>query len=262
MILNSDKFGMRPVARLSFIIYSLLFIISPASARDIKALADSAYANEDYVHAAALYRAQIDSLGESSTLYFNLGNCYYRQDSLARAILCYERARLLDPADDDIRFNLDMARTKTVDKVVPGSEMFFVTVYRTLVLSMSIEGWAHLAVLMFLVMLIGVAVYFFAPQLRSKQVGFTVAVIALLIAVFSHIAAVNQRQHIDHRTSAVIMAPSVVIKSTPSQSGTDLFILHEGTHVDIIDDTMREWVNIRLSDGKEGWLHRSEMEII
>ena len=81
-------------------------------------------------------------------------------------------------------------------------------------------------------------------------------------SLFSHIAAVNQRQHIDHRTSAVIMAPSVVIKSTPSQSGTDLFILHEGTHVDIIDDTMREWVNIRLSDGKEGWLHRSEMEII
>lgn len=239
-----------------------LFIPSLAFSRDMKALADSAYAHEDFVHAAALYRAELDSVGESATLYFNLGNCYYRQDSLARAILCYERARLLDPADDDIRFNLDMARARTVDKVVPASEMFFVTVYRSLVLLMGIEGWARLAVVMFVLLLVGVAVYFFAPQLRAKQVGFTLAVVALIVCLFSHIAAVQQRQHIEHRTTAIIMSPSVVIKSTPSTSGTDLFILHEGTHVTIIDDSMLEWLEIRMSDGKEGWLHRSELEII
>lgn len=241
----------------------LLFLLPTfLSARDIKALADSAYAHEDFVHAAALYRSQIDSLGESATLYYNLGNCYYRQDSIARAILCYERARLLDPSDDDIRFNLDMARARTVDKVVPASEMFFVTVYRSMVLLMSIEGWARMAVVMFVLMFCGVAVYLFAPRLRAKQLGFGLAVVALLIGLFSHIAAVQQRQHIEHRDSAVIMAPSVVVKSTPSQSGTDLFILHEGTHVNIIDDTMREWLEIRMSDGKEGWLRRSELEII
>ena len=227
-----------------------------------KAVADSAYVHEDYARAVSIYKAIVSQQGESAQLYFNIGNAYYRMDSIARAVLYYERARLLDPSDDDIRFNLDMARSKTVDKVAPASEMFFVTAFRSLVLSMSISEWAVLAVAAFLLVLLGAAAWLFAPQLRAKQAGFTLAVVALLVCVFSHVAVSQQRRHINHRTSAVIMAPSVVVKSTPSASGTDLFILHEGTHVDITDDTMREWMEVRMSDGKQGWLQRADVEII
>jgi len=227
-----------------------------------KAMADSAYTHERYDEAAQIYRQLTDSLGESAQLYFNLGNCYYRQDSIARAILYYERARLLDPSDDDVRVNLEMARAKTVDKVVPASEMFFVSAFRSLVLSLSITEWAILAIAMFVLALIAFCVYLFAPNLLAKKIGFTVAVLALLLCVFANIAAFQQREHIEHRTGAVVMAPSAVVKSTPSDSGTDLFILHEGTHVDIIDDTMNEWVEIHMSDGKEGWLNRGDIEII
>ena len=263
MIRNNDTKRMRPVARLSFIICYLLFIISPSCAQGGEsALADSAYTHEHYAEAAVLYRELVDSMGESAQLYYNLGNCYYRQDSLARAILYYERARLLDPSDDDIRFNLEMARAKTVDKVVPASEMFFVSLYRQLVLSMSIQGWAVLAVVMFVLMLLALAAYLFAPVLWVKKTGFTVAILALLVCIFANIAAVRQRHHIEHRTSAIIMAPSAVVKSTPSASGTDLFILHEGTYVNIVDDTMKEWVEVHMTDGKEGWLPRKELEVI
>ena len=227
-----------------------------------KAEADSAYTHERYAESAAIYQQLTDSLGESAQLYFNLGNCYYRQDSIARAILYYERARLLDPSDDDIRFNLEMARAKTVDKVMPASEMFFVSAFRSLVLSLSITEWAILAIAMFVLALIAFCVYFFAPHLTAKKVGFTVALIALLVCVLANIAAFKQRSHIEHRTGAVIMSPSAVVKSTPSTSGTDLFILHEGTHVDIIDNTMHDWVEIHMSDGKEGWLSRDNIEII
>ena len=226
------------------------------------ALADSAYTHERYAEAAVIYRQLVDSMGESAQLYFNLGNCYYRQDSLARAILYYERARLLDPSDDDIRFNLEMARAKTVDKVVPASEMFFVSLFRQLVLSMSIQGWAVLAVVMFVLALLAVSLYLFAPQLWMKKTGFTVAILALLLCIFGNIAAVRQRHHIEHRTGAIIMKPSAVVKSTPSDSGTDLFILHEGTHVEIVDDSMKEWVEVHMTDGKEGWLPRKELEVI
>ena len=225
-------------------------------------LADSAYTHEHYAEAAVLYRQLVDSLGESAQLYYNIGNCYYRQDSIARAILYYERARLLDPSDDDIRFNLDMARAKTVDKVVPASEMFFVSLYRQLVLSMSIQGWAVLAVTMFILMLLAIAAYLFAPVLWAKKTGFTVAILALLVCIFANVAAVRQRHHIEHRTGAVIMAPSAVVKSTPSDSGTDLFILHEGTYVRLVDDTMRDWVEIHMTDGKQGWLPRTTLEVI
>ena len=227
-----------------------------------KSEADSAYANEDFIAAARIYRLLLDSCGGSAQLYYNLGNCYFRQDSVARAILCYERARLLDPSDDDIRFNLEMARAKTVDRVMPASEMFFVSLFHRMVLSLSIQTWAWLGLLSFLLMLCAIAAYFFLPTLAGKKVGFTAAVISLLICLFANIAAYQQLHQLENRGSAVIMTSSAVVKSTPSTSGTDLFILHEGTRVEIEDDTMNEWVEIRMSDGKEGWLQRSEIEII
>ena len=227
-----------------------------------KSEADSAYAHEDFLTAALLYQQLLDSCGGSAQLYYNLGNSYYRQDSIARAILCYERARLLDPSDDDIRFNLEMARAKTVDRVMPASEMFFVSLFHRMVLSLSLQTWAWLGLLSFLLMLSAIAAYFFLPTLTGKKLGFSTAVISLLICLFANIAAYQQLHQLENRSSAVIMTSSAVVKSTPSPSGTDLFILHEGTRVEIEDDTMNEWVEIRMSDGKEGWLQRSEIEII
>lgn len=245
-----------------YLILLLVFTLAiPTSAMD-KAEADSAYAHEDYVQAAHIYQSLIDSLGESAVLYFNLGNCYYRQDSIARAILNYERARLLDPTDDDLAFNLEMARTKTVDKVAPANDMFFITIFRSLVLSMTVRGWKLLGICSFVLMLICAAIYLFAPTLVAKKTGFTAAVLLLLVSVFANIAAAQQRSQIANRSGAILMAPSAVVKSTPSDSGTDLFILHEGTHVVIIDDTMKEWIEVRMSDGKEGWLPRALIERI
>ena len=227
-----------------------------------KAEADSAYAHEDFAAATRMYQALLAANGGSAQLFFNLGNAYYRQDSIARAILCYERARLLDPSDDDVRFNLEMARSKTVDRVMPGSEMFFVSVFRSIVLSLSLATWTWLAVVAFVLMLLSVAGYLFLPTLGGKKTGFTMAIVALLVCVFANLAAYQQLHQMENRTSAVIMSPSVVVKSTPSTSGTDLFILHEGTRVDIEDNTMNEWMEIRMNDGKEGWIHKSDAEVI
>ena len=244
-----------------YIFLTVLLLTIPAISQE-KTQADSAYAHEDFIQAAQLYTQLLDSLGGSAQLYYNLGNCYYRQDSIARAILCYERARLLDPSDDDIRMNLEMARAKTVDRVMPASEMFFVSLFHRLVLSLSLQTWAWLGILTFILMLCALAAYFFLPTLSGKKAGFTVAVIALLVCFFANIAAYQQLHKLENRASAVIMSSSVVVKSTPSQSGTDLFILHEGTRVEIEDDAMKEWVEIRMSDGKEGWLQRRDIEVI
>ena len=244
-------------------IYCLLISVSAsASALVSKAEADSAYAKEHFVQAAAIYRQLTDSLGESAQIYYNLGNCYYRQDSIAQAILNYERALLLDPSMDDARFNLDIARAKTVDKVVPASEMFFAKIFHSLVLSLSINRWALIAVVSFLLALIALALYLFLPSIAAKKASFVFALVMFFITAFANIAALQQRAHINNRTGAIIMAPSVVVKSTPSASGTDLFILHQGTHVDIRDNSMKDYVEVQLTDGKQGWIQRSQIEII
>ena len=158
--------------------------------------------------------------------------------------------------------NLEMARAKTVDRVMPVNEMFFVALFHRLVLSLSLQTWAWLGLLTFLLMLCAIAAYFFLPTLAGKKAGFTVAVIALLVCVFANLAAYQQLHQLENRTSAVIMSSSVVVKSTPSQTGTDLFILHEGTRVEIDDNSMKEWVEIQMNDGKQGWIRRADIEVI
>lgn len=209
-----------------------------------------------------MYEQLLKENGESANLYYNLGNAYYRQDKVALAILNYERAALFDPGDSDIRFNLEMARSKTIDKVVPESELFFVSTFRSVVLRMSVDQWAWMAVVFFILMLAFVALYLFAPSLWAQKTSFFIAVLCLLGCVFANVAAFQLRRQIANRNGAIIMAPSVVVKSTPSESGTDLFILHEGTRVKVVDSTMKEWCEIRMSDGKEGWMKKDKMERI
>ncbi|MCR5820939.1 MAG: tetratricopeptide repeat protein [Bacteroidaceae bacterium] len=226
-----------------------------------KAMADSAYVHEDYQKAVSIY-SKLLKKGQSADLYYNIGNCYYRQDIIAKAILNYERALMLDPSDKDIRFNLELSRTKTIDKVMPASEMFFVTVFKRMVKSMSISAWMFMAIASFIIMLLAVALYIFGNTVSMKKTGFTIAVLFLLVSIFANIAAYSHRQSITHRSGAIIMSTSVVVKSTPSDSGTDLFILHEGTRVEIIDDMMKEWCEVRMSDGKEGWMRKADLELI
>lgn len=251
-------------------IFTLLFaaVSNPTEAKTTKVskpvskeLADSAYVHEEYAEAAAIYTKLLKK-GQSAELYYNIGNCYYRMDKMAKAILNYERALMLSPSDKDARFNLELARTKTVDKVMPASEMFFVTLFKRLVKSMSISSWIALAIATFILMLLAVALYVFGNTVSMKKSGFTLAVLFLLVSIFSNIAAYSHQQAMAHRTGAIIMSTSVVVKSTPSDTGTDLFILHEGTRVEIIDDVMKEWCEVRMSDGKEGWMRKQDLEVI
>ncbi|MBQ4386043.1 MAG: BatD family protein [Prevotella sp.] len=226
-----------------------------------KAEADSAYAKEQYQQAARDYEALLRQ-GVSAELYYNLGNCYYRMDQITQAVLSYERALLLSPGDRDIRFNLQMARSKTIDKITPESEMFFVTWYRSLVNLQSVDAWARLALIALVVAIVLALVYLFSDRIWLRKVGFFGGIALLLVFVLSNLFAWQQKRGLDHRTGAVIVRSAVNVKSTPSQNGTDLFILHEGTRVTITDDSMRGWKQVRVADGKEGWLETKEIEVI
>jgi len=240
----------------------LLLLLLPLSASAVtKAEADSAYTNEQYQKAAELYE-QLLKQGVSADLYYNLGNAYYRKDNMTQAVLNYERALLLSPGDGDIRFNLQMARSKTIDKIVPESEMFFVTWYRSLVNLQSVDAWARMAIIVLVGAILLALAYLFANAIWLRKIGFFGGMFFVLVFLVSNLLAWQQKRALIHRTGAVIMPAAVNVKSTPSKNGTDLFILHEGTKVNITDGTMRDWKKIRVADGKEGWIETREIEVI
>lgn len=226
-----------------------------------KAEGDSAYVKNDFASAIQIYESLLQQ-GEAPEIYYNLGNCYYKTDDIARAILNYERALLLSPGNADIRANLEISRAKTIDKVIPVPEIFFVAWIKSLVNSQSSDAWAKTGIVSFLLLLASLSVFFFTRRVKWKKAGFSAAILFLVVTILANLFASQQKEYLTNRKDAIILSPSVTVRSTPSESGTGLFILHEGRKVEIKDHSMREWKEIRLEDGKVGWVPASSIEII
>lgn len=227
-----------------------------------KAMADSAYATADYATAIHIYEQLLATEGEAASVYYNLGNAYYKSNDIAHSILNYERALLLDPSNEDIQFNLELARSKAVDKNAIVSELFFVRWFRDFSSIMPVDGWAKCGILCFIVLILCLTLFIFNKKSKTKKIIFIFALLSLICTVLSNVIASSQKEKMTYRESAIIMEPSVTVRSTPSTSGTELFILHEGKKVTIKDDSMKDWKEIEIEDGNIGWLPASAIEQI
>ena len=226
-----------------------------------KSLADSAYIRNDFTTAIQIYE-MILRTGESADIYYNLGNSYYKIGDIAKAILNYERALILKPANKDIRSNLEIARAKTVDKVTDVPELFFVTWLKSITNSMGIQSWAIIAISFFLLFIVSIYFFFFSTKIVARKTFFILALFFLVFCVIANISAAFQRRVRLNRMNAIIISPSVTIRSTPNDNGTSLFILHEGRKVFIKDDSMKDWKEIQLEDGNVGWVKKNDLEVI
>ena len=240
----------------------MILMLMPLSANAItKQNADDEYAKGNYQQAIKDYQ-EILKTGVSSEIYYNLGNAYYRTDNITQALLAYERALQLSPGDNDIRFNLQYARSKTIDKITPETEMFFVTWYHSLVNFTSVDRWANTAIFSIVMALLLILVFLFAPQMWARKSGFYGSAAFLLLFAFANLFAFQQKHELETKQGAIVIAPTVNVKKTPAASGTDVFVIHEGTRVDITDRGMKQWRGIKLADGREGWLKTSQIEEI
>ena len=240
----------------------MILMLMPLSANAItKQNADDEYAKGNYQQAIKDYQ-EILKTGVSSEIYYNLGNAYYRTDNITQALLAYERALQLSPGDNDIRFNLQYARSKTIDKITPETEMFFVTWYHSLINFTSVDRWANTAIFSIVMALLLILVFLFAPQMWARKSGFYGSAAFLLLFAFANLFAFQQKHELETKQGAIVIAPTVNVKKTPAASGTDVFVIHEGTRVDITDRGMKQWRGIKLADGREGWLKTSQIEEI
>ncbi len=258
-------------------IFSLLFIsvfllqftsqAQTGKIRDLIKKGNSYYANSKYDSAIVLYKKALNfetknkTKYESAALYYNLANAYFRTNDIPNSILYYERAKLLDPSNEDIDFNLNLAQQQTVDKIESLPEFFLSRWIRSLINSFSSNTWALISMISFVLFLVLFSLFLFIRIMLVKKLSFFVGVLMFLVATVSFVFSHQQKQAITNREHAIVFAPTVTVKSSPDKTSTDLFILHEGTKIKITDE-QDNWREIKLSDGKVGWLPVETMKVI
>lgn len=223
--------------------------------------AGKAYMSGNYGVAVAAYTAILERGVHSFKLYYNLGNAYFKQDMLGGAILNYNRALLLRPADADARYNLALASSKVTDRIASVPEFFVKTWLRNLGRVMSSDGWTVVVLCALALVAVFVLVWLFAPGVAWRRSGFYGACFAVLLLGGSLYYAQSGYAQLTDGERAVVMMNSVPVKSSPAQSGKDLFVLHQGTVV-TSGELLDGWIQVTLSDGNVGWIESRNIEKI
>jgi tetratricopeptide (TPR) repeat protein len=240
----------------------LLFTILTAQSQDsLLVRANQQYADGKYTEAISLYEQILKNNLSSAEVYYNLGNAYYKTAQFTRAIISYERARLLAPNDDDILFNLEVANQHVVDAINPLPKVFFIRWWHNLANKFSADGWAKINMTAFILALILAGLFFLSSSRGLKRSSFWLGILLLAISFLSYNFAARQEKRMTEHRFAIITQPSVTVKSSPSDGGTNLFMIHEGLKVEILDN-LGTWNEIRLADGNQGWLPGNSMEKI
>lgn len=245
---------------LSFLMIVLLALPIHAFSQT-KSDVDKLYQKGNYAQAVRGYEKLLEQ-GESAALYYNLGNCYYRLDNIPHAVLAYERAQRLSPSDDDIRFNLQLAQSKTIDKLTPESEMFFVTWYKALVNLLSVDSWAYLSLISLFLALVSLVVYIFVEKELLQKLSRGTLPLFFVLFILTTFFAIQQVCLLDASNHGIIMLPSAVVRETPDKKSKEIFILHEGSKVKITDQGLSKWTGVQLNDGRQGWVQTSCIEAI
>lgn len=228
------------------------------SATELYNQAGQSYQSKEYRKAADDYEKLLAQGYENSEVYYNLGNCYFKLDSIAKCILSFERAMKLSPGDEDIIHNLKLARLKTVDNIKPVPQLQIVTWWNNFINFRSSGGWAMMAValLWFALLLVAFAIFF-----GRRRVFSILAMLFLVFSLSSFALAATRKQQEENPSAAIVTVSSSYVKSAPDANAHDLFMIHEGSRIQLLDK-VGEWNKIRLEDGKVGWMEQGKFERI
>ncbi|MBR5812026.1 MAG: tetratricopeptide repeat protein [Alistipes sp.] len=231
---------------------------------DAKALwdmANTAYNEGNFEKAAATYEQILSQNLHSAALYYNLANAYFKQNKLGKALLNYNRASRIAPGDEDIRHNQEYAEKMTKDSIEKIPEFFLTTWLRSVRGAMSCTAWTLLSIAMLAVALVMALVYLLAQRMSLRKVGFYTMAVAVVLFVATSVFAISERNQLVGHTEAIVMSTAASVKSSPDRSATELFVLHEGTKVSI-GATTDGWAEVRIADGRKGWIEDKRIERI
>ena len=220
--------------------------------------ANKAYQEADYKRAETLYRAILEQGLHSAKLYYNLANTLFKQEKLGEAILYYNKALRLSPADEDVRHNLEYAENSTKDSIEQIPEFFLFAWIRAVRNLMSCDGWTIFSLVILVIGLAAALFYLLAQRISTRKAGFYVMILAALLFLVATLFANYERKAIVNHNEAIVMSSAVSVKSSPDRAATELFVLHEGTKLSI-GERMDGWVEVRIADGRKGWIESSRI---
>ena len=248
---------------MKILIFIILFtkIIFPSELESLFKEGNENYLKGKYQETIRIFESIYEKGYEGESLFYNLGNAYYRIGKVGLAILYYEKAKKLSPSDEDINYNLAFANSKIVDKIETLPKFFIFDWWENTLALFSISGWTYLSYVLYLLILGSIGYYYFARSLKTQRISFYSGVISGLFLILTIIfLIVNLNRELNVRYG-VIVEQVVVTKFSPDQNSKDAFIVHEGIKV-IAEDKVNNWVKIKLIDGKVGWLNEKNLRII
>lgn len=220
--------------------------------------ANQYYAENHFEEAAKLYRSILDAGYFSANLHYNLGNSYYKMDSIPKAILHFEKALRLNPGMEDAEHNLEMANLKTIDKIEPIPDFFLSKWWKSVLNIFHPDTWAKWAVASMFLALFAMIAFLYAKVQIIRKVGFYIASIAFIFSLICWFLGSEKYSYLQSSTEAIVMTPTINVFSSPTEGSTKLFVLHKGTKVDL-EDHNNKWVKIRIPNGNEGWIKKREV---
>lgn len=228
----------------------------------IEARRDSARAWYDrgkYSQSAQAWQSIADTGMVSAELFYNLGNAYFKAGEIPQAILYYERSLLLNPGDEDTEFNLQVARSRILDRIEAIPPFFLKRWMKSIQDLFSSDGWAIISITSFLLMLLLASLFLYSRRLGLRRSGFWLGILMLFVSVASFGFSRSQKEEITQNPYAIVFSPSVTALSEPNAGSAELFVIHEGLKVKMLDQK-GDWQEIRLSDGKTGWVKTGDLE--
>jgi len=224
-------------------------------------LANQHYMKQDYEKAIEIYEKLIATDHVSTEIYYNLGNAYYKTGNYASAILNYERALKLKPGDEDIEYNLRITNLNTIDKIEPVPKLFYEKWWEDFVNKGSVTNRSYTAAAFFWLALIVFGVYLFSEIVRVKKITFLTSGLLLLAGFFTLFLTWRQYDHLNDHRAAIIFSASSYVRSSPDDKSPNLFMLHAGTRIEIMD-SLKGWKKIRIANGNVGWVREEDIEAI
>lgn len=223
--------------------------------------ANYAYEHQQYDSAVNMYQQVLKQGFVSPALYFNLGDAYFRLKDMPSAILYFEKAKKLDPNNDDIRYNLNLSNTMIPDKIEKVPLMFLKRWWNYFYNLFDANIWAVLSLVSFSVFILLVGIFILSRGRNTRKISFFIGLLLLLISVAAFGFASQKAYYLQHHSEAIIFTPAITAKSSPTLNSVDLFMIHQGTKVRLLDE-VDGWEKIRLQNGSIGWLPKDSLKAI
>ncbi len=261
-----------PVVMTGALLAVVIFILAPnisaasetmskSDAEELMSRGNQYYQDKQYDKAIDAYQQVVNSGYEGTSVYYNLGDAFYREGKLGYAILYYEKALRISPGDDDVIHNLKIANARTVDKIDALPKFFVFQWWEDILALFSVTGWTYASYLFYILLLLSIGFYFFARRPGIQRYSLYLGLVSfVLLVIAASLLTVKLNREANVR-SAIVLEQAATVKLSPDPTSNDAFIIHEGLKVRELNQ-IGDWIEIRLQDGKEGWIQQSDIATI